>query len=524
MRKYLRGNSGMRFLAILTAVALTLGSVDVTALASAAEQTAVEPEDTEGRAVVSGETEGQDEPENDGEQPGVNENTKPGSAPKQNTDAPEDNETPADPEGTGETSADPEGTDETSGEQKDELETREADIAIYGSTQAESGKLAYLEPTVLRPGGDGRWSSDNGNLLWFGKETNGTPMQYRILSSTNVFSTDAKNGGLLLNSVKGYASEKWWGTSFSYTADLTLQESGAIARAKETIGSSYTTFVFPKAQPYYWNALTALYADGTNMEEINGASMYLDPSRILMVSKAGSMKYSSDSELHAISDEFYEKDNWKLTLLDADKSVKDATLTYAETKAGTGLGQYQISCTYKGKAEDKLSIMVTDKAYNAEGAQILCYGYVNPENNNNTKQDNGSGSYTIEGTFSIAEDTGVTAENLKSSYHMYLIVEHTSGQYNNDLYGTDYASKPYEVQVGESETHFACGHTTGTEDEHRRLYPSCDWKNDSTVTFKPWNRTDSLPTEAGNYYLVKDVELTETWNVPTGWTYLCLSG
>lgn len=111
----------------------------------------------------------------------MNENTKPGSAPKQNTDAPEDNETPADPEGT----------DETSGEQKDELETREADIAIYRSTQAESGKLAYLDPTVLRPGGDGRWSSDNGNLLWFGKEKDGTPMQYRILSSTNVFSTDA---------------------------------------------------------------------------------------------------------------------------------------------------------------------------------------------------------------------------------------------------------------------------------------------------------------------------------------------
>ena len=88
MRKYLRGNSGMRFLAILTAVALTLGSVDVTALASAArqnaaEQTAVEPKNTEGRAAVSGETEGQDEPENDGEQPGGNENTVPGSGPKQ---------------------------------------------------------------------------------------------------------------------------------------------------------------------------------------------------------------------------------------------------------------------------------------------------------------------------------------------------------------------------------------------------------------------------------------------------------
>lgn len=211
MRKYLRGNSGMRFLAILTAVALTLGSVDVTALASAAEQTAVEPEDTEGRAAVSGENEGQDEPENDGEQPGVNENTKPGSAPKQNTDAPEDNETPADPEGTGETSADPEGTDET------------------------------------------------------------------------------------------------------------------------------------------------------------------------------------------------------------------------------------------------------------------------------------------------------------------------SGQYNNDLYGTDYASEPYEVQVGESETHYMCGYTGTSWDEHKKLHPACGWRY-NIYTFTPWNRTDSLPTEAGNYYLVNDVELTETWNVPTGWTYLCLSG
>lgn len=465
MRKYLRGNSGMRFLAILTAVALTLGSVDVTALASAAgqnaaEQTAVEPKNTEGRAAVSGETEGQDEPENDGDQPGGNENTVPGSGPKQNTDAPEDNETPADPEGTG----------ETSGEQKDELETREADIAIYGSTQAESGKLAYLDPTVLRPGGDGRWSSDNGNLLWFGKETNGTPMQYRILSSTNVFSTDAKNGGLMLNSVKEYESKNWL---FYNTADLTSQELGAIARAKETTGSSYTRFVFPKDQPYYWNALTALYADGTNMEEINGASMYLDPSRILMVSKTGSMKYSSDSGLYTIGDEFYKAADWKLTLLDTDKSVKDATLTYAGIRDDTGAGQYQISCTYKGDADDKLSIMVTDKAYNAEGAQILCYGYVNPENNNNTKKNNGSGSYTIEGTFSIAENTGVTAENLKSSYHMYLIVEHTSGQYNNDLYGTDYASEPYEVQVGESEKHYMCGYTGTNWDEHIKLHPAC---------------------------------------------------
>lgn len=68
-----------------------------------------------------------------------------------------------------------------------------------------------------------------------------------------------------------------------------------------------------------------------------------------------------------------------------------------------------------------------------------------------------------------------------------------------------------------------CGYTGTSWDEHKKLHPACGWRY-NIYTFTPWNRTDSLPTEAGNYYLVNDVELTETWNVPTGWTYLCLSG
>lgn len=68
-----------------------------------------------------------------------------------------------------------------------------------------------------------------------------------------------------------------------------------------------------------------------------------------------------------------------------------------------------------------------------------------------------------------------------------------------------------------------CGYTGTSWDEHKKLHPACGWRY-NIYTFTPWNRTDSLPTEAGNYYLVNDVELTETWNVPIGWTYLCLSG
>lgn len=44
------------------------------------------------------------------------------------------------------------------------------------------------------------------------------------------------------------------------------------------------------------------------------------------------------------------------------------------------------------------------------------------------------------------------------------------------------------------------------------------------VTFTAWTATDSLPTDAGNYYLTKDVTLTDRWTVPSGTTRLCLNG
>ncbi len=44
------------------------------------------------------------------------------------------------------------------------------------------------------------------------------------------------------------------------------------------------------------------------------------------------------------------------------------------------------------------------------------------------------------------------------------------------------------------------------------------------ITFTAWTATNSMPPEAGNYYLANDVTLGSTWNVPTGITNLCLNG
>lgn len=54
--------------------------------------------------------------------------------------------------------------------------------------------------------------------------------------------------------------------------------------------------------------------------------------------------------------------------------------------------------------------------------------------------------------------------------------------------------------------------------------PPVEKHEHNDVTFTPWTAADSLPTDAGNYYLTKDVTLTETWNVPSGETTLCLNG
>ena len=47
---------------------------------------------------------------------------------------------------------------------------------------------------------------------------------------------------------------------------------------------------------------------------------------------------------------------------------------------------------------------------------------------------------------------------------------------------------------------------------------------DNNITFTSWSTQDGLPTTAGNYYLDTDVNLSATWTVPSGVTYLDLNG
>ena len=51
------------------------------------------------------------------------------------------------------------------------------------------------------------------------------------------------------------------------------------------------------------------------------------------------------------------------------------------------------------------------------------------------------------------------------------------------------------------------------------------WKHEHDgIIFQPWNRSDALPTEAGSWYLTRDVILTNVWDWTGGTLNLCLNG
>ena len=98
----------------------------------------------------------------------------------------------------------------------------------------------------------------------------------------------------------------------------------------------------------------------------------------------------------------------------------------------------------------------------------------------------------------------------------------TSGSISNltsddDQYTFELDSKGNLVQKEKpaAHAHYLCGGSTCTGAGHT--------KEESTTTFTEWKSADSLPTEAGSYYLTTNVTLKQSWS-PTENITLCLNG
>ncbi|MGN0153543.1 MAG: DUF6273 domain-containing protein, partial [Lachnospiraceae bacterium] len=132
---------------------------------------------------------------------------------------------------------------------------------------------------------------------------------------------------------------------------------------------------------------------------------------------------------------------WKLTLKDDKKSVA-FTEGRSVTKASDGTITVPYTYTDKEEATDsekvnQISVMITDKAYGNENAQILYYGALQDIKNTAGESSTVAETSTGTGTFALPSSLIGT---LGTDYHIYLLAEHVNADNS-----TDYASEPVEV-------------------------------------------------------------------------------
>ena len=120
-------------------------------------------------------------------------------------------------------------------------------------------------------------------------------------------------------------------------------------------------------------------------------------------------------------------------------------------------------------------------------------------------------------------EVGVTSMNPAAGL---VVASPAYGQTLNSTHAENFSSDDdgYEVKLSSNKLVLAV-----KPDEHKHYLcggDSCTGvgsHTDAETDFTAWNKTDSLPDTAGNYYLKDNVTLTSTWE-PVSGTVLCLNG
>ena len=117
---------------------------------------------------------------------------------------------------------------------------------------------------------------------------------------------------------------------------------------------------------------------------------------------------------------------------------------------------------------------------------------------------------TVENAESVSEQLEAIAEAMDA-----LTEEQIAELDMEHLYAISEAmSAPMTVEEGETHIHYLCGGDECNKVGHTET---------DKVTFKAWKETSALPTVVGNYYLMNDVTLSESWRFVNG-VVLCLNG
>ncbi|MBO6299666.1 MAG: Ig domain-containing protein [Lachnospiraceae bacterium] len=113
---------------------------------------------------------------------------------------------------------------------------------------------------------------------------------------------------------------------------------------------------------------------------------------------------------------------WKMTILDSEMSVTPGEVTSDTVNPRKTVLS---DCTATGEP-DRISVMITDRYYNIDGAKITYYGKLGDDK-----------SFTLPAALDVSE--------MGKSYHVYLLPEKT-----DTGYASDYAGVPVEVTIADA--------------------------------------------------------------------------
>ncbi len=186
------------------------------------------------------------------------------------------------------------------------------------------------------------------------------------------------------------------------------------------------------------NSTANIYMSGVNNSSIGVSPAFNLNLPSVLFTSVNTMSKSSPLTSNSTKVGVTTNSDWKLTLNDSRKTVAllkgkcaikavDGTITVPYT--------YTDSAVTDSEKVNQLSVMITDRTYGSENAQILYYGALQ-----NIKNAEGTDSTVPEsstGTGIFALPSGLTGD-----YHIYLLAEHVS-----EGNSTDYASAPLEIEV-----------------------------------------------------------------------------
>lgn len=172
---------------------------------------------------------------------------------------------------------------------------------------------------------------------------------------------------------------------------------------------------------------TVTYKEGKNLSP----AFNVDMDSIAFASAVEFQKPSTDLvpvEL-AITKNGSELREWKATLIDSGKTIEVPQKLQVTQEKVDGVTTVKVPYRYEGDDVTQISVMITDKAYTEDDAQVLYYGALQGTDLETAKVKSGIGTFTL-------------PNELPKDAKVYILAEDINGAKE-----TDYASVPCEIAV-----------------------------------------------------------------------------